>query len=475
MHLIWFRQDLRIQDQTALHSAAQSGTCIALVCLSPAQSQLHNDAPAKQHLYFRRIIELQKQLNALNIPLLCIETEYWSELPSTIRLICKKHDISTVHWNKEAGLNEQNRDAAVEQELENAGIKCLVYNDRSLFPWTSIRNKSSQPYQVFGAFKKQCYMRLATAQLPSLFPTPIKQQAFIEFNALNSDLSVFEPLFHFEQAIQFSALWPESDLSIQQRLDDFIHNQLSNYHLERDLPNIQGSSLLSPYLNIGALSIRQCLAAAFRESFPYFEIINAGQQCWLDELLWREFYSHLLYEHPKLSKHRPYKAQTEHLPWRDDSTTLNVWQTGQTGIPIVDAGMRQLLTTGWMHNRVRMICAMFFSKNLFLDWRSGEAWFMQHLIDGDLSANNGGWQWCASTGTDSVPYFRIFNPVTQSQKFDPDGEYIRRFVPELAKLDNKQIHEPYAKNTNIVLDYPQPIVDLKQSRLAAIENFKKYT
>lgn len=162
------------------------------------------------------------------------------------------------------------------------------------------------------------------------------------------------------------------------------------------------------------------------------------------------------------------------FPWQDDKTALTAWQQGQTGIPIVDAGMRQLLATGWMHNRVRMITAMFLCKNLLIDWRQGEQWFMQHLIDGDLAANNGGWQWCASTGTDSVPYFRIFNPVSQSRKFDPEGQYIRTWIPELAHLDAKTIHAPYESKTVQQLDYPKPIVDLKYSRARAIDHFKQY-
>ena len=169
----------------------------------------------------------------------------------------------------------------------------------------------------------------------------------------------------------------------------------------------------------------------------------------------------------------PFKINTQNIPWRDAPDDLKAWQTAQTGIPIVDAGMRQMLATGWIHNRVRMIVAMFLCKNLLIDWRQGEQWFMQHLIDGDLAANNGGWQWCASTGTDSVPYFRIFNAVFQSQKFDADGDYIRQWVPELAHLDAKTIHEPYAKNPNMQLKYPKPIVDLKSSRIRAIEAFKQ--
>ena len=160
------------------------------------------------------------------------------------------------------------------------------------------------------------------------------------------------------------------------------------------------------------------------------------------------------------------------MPWRDAPDELNAWKFGQTGIPIVDAGIRQMLQTGWMHNRVRMIVAMFLSKNLLIDWRKGEQWFMQHLIDGDLAANNGGWQWCASTGTDAVPYFRIFNPISQSQKFDSQGDYIRKWIPELAHLDAKIIHEPYAKYPNLKLNYPKPIVDLKMSRQRALAAFK---
>ncbi|EHL8300676.1 TPA: FAD-binding domain-containing protein [Salmonella enterica subsp. enterica serovar Saintpaul] len=229
---------------------------------------------------------------------------------------------------------------------------------------------------------------------------------------------------------------------------------------------------LSTYLNIGILSIRQCIQALFREQQGHFHIDHEGQQIWLDELLWREFYQHILFDFPQVSKHLPFKENTLKLAWIEDSTALNAWQMGQTGIPIVDAGIRQMLSTGWMHNRVRMIVAMFLSKNLLIDWRLGEQWFMQHLIDGDLAANNGGWQWCASTGTDSVPYFRIFNPVSQSQKFDPQGDYIRTWVPELAHLDAKSIHDPYARNPDLKLNYPKPMVDLKQSRLRALEAFK---
>ena len=255
-------------------------------------------------------------------------------------------------------------------------------------------------------------------------------------------------------------------------LNQFIEDQVEFYKVERDFPALKGTSQLSTYLNIGILSIRQCIQALFNAQQGYFKLDSEGQQTWLDELLWREFYQHILYDFQRVSKHLPFKKNTQKIQWRDAPEDLKDWQYGLTGVPIVDAGMRQMLATGWMHNRVRMIVAMFLSKNLLIDWRLGEQWFMQHLVDGDLAANNGGWQWCASTGTDSVPYFRVFNPISQSQKFDANGDYIRRWVPELAHLDAKSIHDPYAKNPNLKLNYPRPIVDLKQSRIRAIEAFK---
>ena len=266
-------------------------------------------------------------------------------------------------------------------------------------------------------------------------------------------------------------LWPAEDRTALDLLDDFIEDKMAHYKTDRDLPAVDGTSRLSPYLNIGVISVRQCMQAIFKDG--YFQIEDLGQQTWLDELLWREFYLQTLFDFPRVSKHQPFKKNTNRIQWRNAPEDLAAWQQGQTGIPIVDAGMRQMLATGWMHNRVRMITAMFLCKNLLIDWRLGESWFMQHLIDGDLAANNGGWQWCASTGMDAVPYFRIFNPVSQSLKFDPNGDYIREWVPELAHLDAKSIHEPYARNPDLQLDYPKPIVDLKASRVRAIEAFKQ--
>jgi len=467
MQLIWFRQDLRIHDHAALWHATQQGSCIALVVLSPEQWKLHQDARIKIDFYLRRLGILKQQLTQLNIPLIILNIPLWQDLPAEMRSLCQKLQIDTLHANIEVGVNELQRDAQIQQMLEQQQIRVELYHDRSLFPLISIRNQSNQPYQVYSAFKKKCYERLIQ-NIPGYYPAIQAQDPFKLPDQLTSfDLEKFAADYKVGHTAQ---LWPAEDQAAFELLDDFIGDKMVHYKTERDLPAVDATSRLSPYLNIGILSIRQCMQVLFKDG--YFQIDNIGQQTWLDELLWREFYLHTLFDFPRVSRHRPFKENTDKIQWRNAPDDLAAWQQGQTGIPIVDAGMRQMRATGWMHNRVRMITAMFLCKNLLIDWHLGESWFMQQLIDGDLAANNGGWQWCASTGMDAVPYFRIFNPVSQSQKFDPNGDYIRQWVPELAHLDAKSIHEPYAKNPDLALDYPKPIVDLKVSRVRAIEAFK---
>ncbi|WEI18697.1 deoxyribodipyrimidine photo-lyase [Acinetobacter proteolyticus] len=473
--LIWFRQDLRIHDHAALWHATQAGPSLALVILSPEQWQQHDDAPIKIEFYLRQLQELKQQLDQLNIPLIVQTVPLWKDLPDFFADLLQQLEIENVYANIELGVNELKRDQTIQQQLNQQQKEFTLFHDRTLFPVASIRNQSNSPYQIFGAFKKTCYQRLQHG-LPQCYPAPQRQQAIrLDFSLLqHTDIQQLQHDYRKQiEHIDFTE-WQVGEQFAFSLLDQFIDEHLADYKTARDLPAVSGTSQLSAYLNIGIISIRQCLQALFRQQHGHFEIQSEGQQTWLDELLWREFYQHILFDFPQVSKHHPFQPQTQKINWRDDPIALEKWQQGQTGIPIVDAGMRQMLATGWMHNRVRMICAMFLSKNLLIDWRKGEQWFMQHLIDGDLAANNGGWQWCASTGTDAVPYFRVFNPITQSQKFDPDGQYIRQWVPELAQLDSKIIHEPYAKNQALILDYPKPMVDLKLSRLRAIEAFKSH-
>ncbi len=471
MQLIWFRNDLRTLDHTALWSATQAGPCIAYVVISLEQWRLHDDAPVKIDFYLRQLQLLKQKLNALNIPLIVQQIGRWKDIAPALLKLTQELNITTVHANIELGSHELKRDAQVQQRLEKNNIRVEFYHDRSLFPVGSIRNKTDRPYQVFGAFKKYSYEQLSIS-LPGCYPA-IEQQASLPQHPLFETAEIpIDAFYHTDQERIPNTQWPVGEDYALTRLDQFIEDQLADYETQRDWPNIEGTSQISPYLNIGILSIRQCIQALFREQQGYFHISHASQQTWLDELLWREFYQHVLFDFPRVSQHQPFKLNTQQIAWRHAPEDLVAWQQGRTGIPIVDAGMRQLLATGWMHNRVRMITAMFLAKNLLIDWRLGEQWFMQHLIDGDLAANNGGWQWCASTGTDAVPYFRIFNPITQSTRFDPQGDYIRRWVPELAQLDHKTIHDPYTKHPDLDLNYPRPIVDLKHSRARALQAFK---
>lgn len=472
-HLIWFRQDLRISDHSALwHATQDSEASIALVIISPEQWRIHHDATYKINFYLRQLKVLREQLASLNIPLLIQKIDHWADVPKALVKLTTQLDVSDVYANAELGWNERTRDQATEEALAQEKIKFHLYQDRTIFPVQSLRTQSDGPYKVFGAFKRVCYDRLEPG-LPPCYSSIEKQpEVSVPKELEHQNINLDQLLKDYAVSQDFAELWPVGEDIAHQKLAEFIQDDVQDYDSARDTPAIHGTSQLSAYLNIGILSVRHALNELFIAQHGEFSFQGKGQQTWLDELLWREFYQHILYDFPKVSKHLPFKDDTKKVKWRDAEEDFEKWTQGKTGIPIVDAGMQQLLQTGWMHNRVRMITAMFLSKNLLIDWRKGEQWFMQHLIDGELAANNGGWQWSASTGTDSVPYFRIFNPVTQSQRFDPNGEYIKTWLPELKSLSNKDIHAPYDSKQKPSIDYPEPIVDLKSSRARAIDAFK---
>lgn len=464
---MWFRTDLRLTDNTALHTACQSGPTIALFICSPQQWKNHHDAPCKIDFWLRQLHQLSLELTELNIPLVCLEVDEWKNIPTIISRFCQKYCIQQVHANIEFGVNEAQRDFLLEKQLKLQHIPFQQYADRTLFFPGTIKNKNNQPFQVFTAFKKACYEQLYYSHI-TIFPKPNKQVQLLD---IEHALAVKNP---FQSSTSISTQWPAGENFAQQRLTEFVEHHVKQYDVERDFPALNHTSQLSPYLNAGILSVRQCITA-LSNYFGSLDQLPTGAQIWLDELLWREFYQHMLAGYPKLSKGKAFHAAKEPQIWRHAPDDLLAWQEGRTGFPIIDAAMRQLLSTGWMHNRLRMIVAMFLCKNLLIDWRHGEQWFMQHLIDGDLAANNGGWQWCASIGSDAVPYFRLFNPITQSKRFDPNGVFIRTWLPELAHLDDKQIHQPYAKSstTSSNLQYPHPIVDLDMSRLRALDAYKR--
>jgi deoxyribodipyrimidine photo-lyase len=262
---------------------------------------------------------------------------------------------------------------------------------------------------------------------------------------------------------------PAGEAAALRRLDAFLDGPAARYARDRDRPDLDGTSRLSPYLHLGALSPRVCFARAL-EAERAAPRARAGVRKWLDELIWREFYEAILAAHPRVVT-RDFRADLAELRWEDDEAGFRAWCEGRTGLPFVDAGMRQLARTGWMHNRARMVVASFLTKDLLVHWRRGERFFAQRLVDGDLASNVGGWQWAASTGTDAQPWFRIFHPVTQGERCDPHGAYVRRFVPELRALDDRFVHRPWAAPAP-PRDYPRPIVDHAEARARALRRFE---
>jgi len=477
--LCWFRTDLRTVDNPALTAALQSGLAYAVFVVAPEQWRLHHDAPAKIHLWWRTLDYLVPELEKIGVALKILRVQTWQEVPEALSNFCQTLKVNSVHCNREHGLYERQRDQASYKVLAQAGIHLVGHDGNTLLPPGTVKTGNDDYYRVFTPFSKACRIKLKAnltnflTPLETLLAQPLPKDMVAD--ALSTQWPESEAAMGLgeEQRLNMTKWWPARSDDVLARLNTFTQAPIHEYKVQRDLPAQPGTSQLSPYLASGLVSARMCLYKALNENTVDIEKTGEGVHTWVSEILWREFYQHLLHGYPKLSMHKPLRDDTLGIVWRDEPDEFEAWCTGRTGIPIVDAAMRQLVNTGWMHNRLRMVVAMFLTKNLLIDWHKGEAFFMQHLIDGDLAANNGGWQWSASTGADSAPYFRVFNPVSQSEKFDADGVFIKKWLPELASLDSKSIHDP-APLQRQSLNYPMAIVDLKSSRVRAIEAFKNH-
>ena len=463
--LVWFRNDLRLEDHPALTSARAAGPALGLYIVSPAQWREHDEAPVKIEFWRRLLKDLSPRLAMHGVALKLLRVDRWDDVPAALLHFCQTHGIKRVHCNREQAVNERRRDRACFLRLREHDIKMIAHDGQTLLPPGELKTGGGDTYRVFTPFARACRARLASTGI-ELSSTP--QPLALPTGVAPDDIDEVWP----DALPSLAPEWSADHQVIYERLNTFAQNHLREYDQTRDFPAQPGTSRLSPYLAAGAVSAKQCLSVALAANHGEFESGNVGIRSWINELIWREFYWHLLHGYPQLSMKRPLRLETEAVVWRDAKPDFEAWAQGRTGIPIVDSAMKQLVTTGWMHNRLRMIVAMFLTKNLLIDWRLGERFFMQHLIDGELAANNGGWQWSASTGADAAPYFRVFNPVTQSQRFDPDGTFIRQWLPELNALDHKTIHDPSVEQRQRT-GYPQAIVDLKASRLRAIDAFKR--
>jgi deoxyribodipyrimidine photo-lyase len=474
--LIWFRTDLRVSDNTALLAACKAckDGVVALFIISPGEWRAHDWAPVKVDLVLRTLAELSASLAKLNIALRIIECASPKDIPSALLGVAESHGCDGLFFNREYELNEARRDEKVAAAFTEAGRKVHAYHDQVYAAPGDVRTGGGTYFTVFTPFKKALYAHMLRSGLPESVATPRALPAMV-----GTPDPVPAAVAGFESHIPAS-LWPAGEAHARKRLSTFVERSLLSYKARRDFPaDAEGTSKLSPYLNIGTISCRQCLHAAIAANpVPAarspLDSGSEGAVHWISELVWREFYIHIMVGYPRVCMNRAFQKPTESIRWNENAAHFEAWKQGRTGVPIVDAAMRQLATTGFMHNRLRMIAAMYLTKNLFLDWRLGEAFFMRYLVDGFLASNNGGWQWSASTGTDAAPYFRIFNPVSQSRRFDEQGEFIRRYVPELRDLDADTIHEPWTLPGLLRqgLDYPQPLVDLSKSRADAIEAFR---
>lgn len=467
-HLVWFRHDLRITDHSALHAACHNADAkvIALYIATPGQWQAHGMAPRQATFLLHNLQALQQSLADKGIPLFYQQCDDFHQSVDAVDALCKKQHVSHLFYHYQYEINERERDRALEARLHGR-VVCQGFDDSVLLAPGSLVTGKQEMYKVFTPFRKAFIQRLLEMEV-TCFPAPKKRT-----NADRGKREALTPFDYPQQAVD-ATLFPAGEPAALARLRRFCQSNVADYDQQRDFPAQQGTSQLSPYLVLGVISPRQCLNRLCTEHPTLLDQSDGGAFTWLNELVWREFYRHLLVAWPRLCKHRPFVDWTQQVQWRQDEKALAAWQQGQTGFPIVDAAMRQLNGTGWMHNRLRMICASFLVKDLLIDWRAGERYFISQLLDGDVAANNGGWQWAASTGTDAAPYFRIFNPTTQGERFDPQGTFIRHWVPELAEVPDRDIHQPHrwAEREGRRLDYPTPIVDHKRARQMTLEAFE---
>ncbi|WP_297370504.1 deoxyribodipyrimidine photo-lyase [Acidocella sp.] len=456
--LMWFRGDLRLTDNPALHAVCAAGGPVALLYVLDERA-----GAASRWWLHHSLSALAQDIESLGGHLILRQGDPLTIIPA----LATEIGAGAVHVARAFEPAHRALDRALDTALKSRGIALHRHHSLSLFPPERIVTKAGTPYGVFTPFSKAC---LAAGVPEEVCPRPARIQGV---PAPSDDLASWALLpTHPDWAGGLRAAWQPGEAGARHNLAAFLAGPIQAYSTARDLPGHPGTSKLSPHIHFGEISPRQLWHSAASQGE------SKGGATYLKELLWREFSLHLLWQHPNI-RTCPIRPEFERFPWHADTATLRAWQRGRTGVPIVDAGMRQLWQTGWMHNRVRMICASYLVKHLLIPWQSGEAWFWDTLVDADEAANGASWQWVAGCGADAAPYFRIFNPVLQGQKFDPEGTYIRRFVPELAKLPAACVHAPWlappallaAAGVRLGTTYPRPLADLAEGRARALAAF----
>ena len=465
--LVWLRDDLRLDDNPALSEAASLGLPLTVVYVLDEESDGIRPLGGATRWWLHYSLEgLAAALEAKGSRLLLRR----GPAADVIQGLAGETDAAHLFWNRRYGLPERTVDAAIKEWAGKNGVEASSFQANLLFePWT-VRTGAGGPYKVFTPFWRAC-LAGADVREPLEPPRQLPPPATATGGALpiSEDLHSWNLLPHSpDWSSGLAETWVPGEEGARHRLEDFLEGPAEDYGTGRNVPGVEGTSRLSPHLRFGEVSPFR-VWREIRRMFPHKVPADVG--IFRSELGWREFCWHLLYTNPELAT-RNYRAEFDRFEWQSlNRSELRAWQQGRTGYPFVDAGMRQLWQTGWMHNRVRMAAASFLVKNLLADWRIGEEWFWDTLVDADPASNPANWQWVAGSGADASPYYRIFNPVTQSKKFDSAGHYLRRFIPELADLDAKAIHEPWKAGD--APGYPGPLVGLPESRERALEAYSK--
>ena len=461
--IAWLRTDLRIADNPALSAAAKAGERVIALYIHEDTPGVRPPGAAARWWIHNSLVSLSADLAERGIELVV----HSGPSEKAVLAAVEEFKSEAVFWNRRYAPGECAVDARIKDDLKHRGVTVESFAAHVLVePW-DIATLQGKPYSVFTPFWK--------ALQDKVIPQPLhRPDARKSIKASAIDAGYSTP--HWAEKL--APYWRIGEAAAQQALDDFLADKVDDYPEGRDIPGRDATSRLSPHLRHGEISPRQVWHTAMAEAHAHPAKAEKIKK-FLSELAWRDFNYHQLFHRPDITT-QPMQPKYAGMDWRDPGAALAAWQRGQTGLPIVDAGMRQLWATGYMQNRVRMLVASLLAKNLLIDWRLGEQWYWDCLVDGDVASNPGNWQWVAGSGLDASPYFRIFNPVTQGERFDGDGQYVRHWVPELAKLPDKFIHEPaeapadVLKAAGVVLDkaYPRPIVDLKLSRTRALEAAK---
>jgi deoxyribodipyrimidine photo-lyase len=468
MTIVWFRQDLRLADNPALQAAMQRGPVVPVFIWDEGGEGRWAPGSASRWWLHHSLQALDEALRRRGSRLVLRR----GDAAACLKRLVAEMGADAVYWNRRHEPSVRRRDREVESELGIAGRETRPFEASLLFAPDDLRNQTGGPFQVFTPFWKRCLAVAAArpprAPLPALerIPAPARWPVTEPLDALQ-----LLPKIPWDAGLRLA--WTPGETAAAARLRHFVSAALGNYADDRDRPDLDGTSSLSAALHFGEISPHQVWAAV-RAAPP-----GHGADVFLKEIGWREFAYHLLAHFPATPE-APLRPAYAAFPWRKDAGHLEAWQRGRTGYPLIDAGMRQLWRTGWMHNRVRMIVASFLVKDLRISWRAGADWFWDTLVDADLASNTLGWQWAAGCGADAAPYFRIFHPVLQARRFDPDGAYVRRWVPELAKLPTPHLHAPWeapgellaAAGVRLGATYPVPLVDHAQARSAALAAFR---